>query len=453
MNCFTTQIQAVQANLDKLHEYDIFFTSDDAFIPIREIAMSLIASATFTLETMAVRLDDLLATDLQAPSQAPLICEDQMQRLSILAQYPIVNAEESFVQSAANGELSCIRMLRELGLITIDTNILFHSAIDEAVKNGHVHIFRELIRVPLIIDETFYARMAYLFEYSVNLETMEIVYNFLVNVHTRHNEEYSHAKSAINRFLFINRLRVLQRKVEHAIDTLNIAMLRFMLTNWHELCYITTFDKICRTNNSEMIQLACDVICSPPFYPKVPYLIEGCKIGCISLVRELIQKIQILREERLDAMIIAIRKNHPEILRILLSAKTTHGIPEFNPNFKNNRAIRTAIYHGKTECIRVLLEFLDQNYIENKALVKACARGEVETVRTLLMDPTIDPSAFRNSALRMAVKNVICTNATTDIVHLLLEDPRFKVTTAVDHCINLATGHTALVELLTMKRR
>ena len=144
-----------------------------------------------------------------------------------------------------------------------------------------------------------------------------------------------------------------------------------------------------------------------------------------------------------EDIIDAIKSHEPEFLRLLLSAKKD-GISVIKPDFDNNLAVRTAIRLKQTECIRVLMEFpgKHQHYIENKALIKACGRGDVDAVRELLKDPNINPSAFRNGALLITIKAISKdTKGTADIIRLLIEDPRFHATSAVAHCIHLAAGN------------
>lgn len=80
-----------------------------------------------------------------------------------------------------------------------------------------------------------------------------------------------------------------------------------------------------------------------------------------------------------------------------------------------------AVDNNDTQKVLFLLKKSLPNPIDDKnyAYVTAAEFGNVILVQTFLNDPMVDPNAYRNSAVTLAVKN-----GHSDIVELLLKDNR-----------------------------
>jgi hypothetical protein len=259
-------MQSIQANLDKLREYDALFASDDAFIPFRDIAASLIASATFALETEAVRLDTVAVTVAETG-------EDQMQRLSILAHYPALTPEFAqilFERAAVNGEMGSIRMLRELG----HTNLAF----EIAVKNGHVHIVRELLLFPPDSLD-----LGVCFTYARTFEMLTFLFQEIRKRSNLLGEAWYYLKQTQPLFILSS--------FSDAVRTQNIPKLTFFASNWGHMFEVEHFIDCCRTKNDQMIIALCKTL---PNYYLMHFMHTAIKHGFTAAVRYLRARISSL---------------------------------------------------------------------------------------------------------------------------------------------------------------
>jgi len=113
---------------------------------------------------------------------------------------------------------------------------------------------------------------------------------------------------------------------------------------------------------------------------------------------------------------------------------------------------------GFVEVVKVLLADPTVNPAadDNYAIRWASSNGYLDVVKILLNDPRVDPSACNNFALRMA-----SSNGYLDVVKILLADPRVDPSACDSSAIRLASAnglalrgelgsgeHTKVVELL-----
>jgi ankyrin repeat protein len=83
---------------------------------------------------------------------------------------------------------------------------------------------------------------------------------------------------------------------------------------------------------------------------------------------------------------------------------------------------------------------------DNYAIKLASSNGHTEIVRLLLDDPRVDPAASANYAIKLA-----SANGYTEVVKLLLDDPRVDPSANDNYAIHAASlmGHTYVVKLLS----
>jgi len=112
--------------------------------------------------------------------------------------------------------------------------------------------------------------------------------------------------------------------------------------------------------------------------------------------------------------------------------------------FRALSGLRVCLYNGWVRAARFAIVFEDSDAL-NFAFRLAAENGCTEIVKLLLDDPRVDPGANDNYAIRMAGK-IGCT----EIVKLLLDDPRVDPCAQRNYAIRMATkkGHTEIVELL-----
>ena len=120
-----------------------------------------------------------------------------------------------------------------------------------------------------------------------------------------------------------------------------------------------------------------------------------------------------------------------------------------NPSADNNEAIRLASRNGHTEVVRLLLNDprVDPSDQNNKAIINASRNGHTEVVKLLLSDKRVDPSADMNHAIYSASKN-----KHIEVLKLLRKDPRFKTDTTdlYDLAVDRArkSGNTEILNIL-----
>ena len=78
--------------------------------------------------------------------------------------------------------------------------------------------------------------------------------------------------------------------------------------------------------------------------------------------------------------------------------------------------------------------------VENEQFTTSAYSGDIETVRRMLQDPTVDPSANGNIAFREA-----CTMGHLDVVNLLLQDPRVDPSANNNQALRGASRYGRLV--------
>lgn len=121
--------------------------------------------------------------------------------------------------------------------------------------------------------------------------------------------------------------------------------------------------------------------------------------------------------------------------------------PRIDPSADANCAIRFAVENGRTETLKLLLADprVDPSDKNNAAIRFASAFGHTETVKLLLSDPRVDPTDTNNAAIRFASHN-----GRTETVALLLADPRVDPAANFNQAIRMAAfnGHTEAAALL-----
>jgi len=111
--------------------------------------------------------------------------------------------------------------------------------------------------------------------------------------------------------------------------------------------------------------------------------------------------------------------------------------------------------HNRTEKNGLLFQSQTVVSCINTAFMLACSQGNVESVRKLLMDPQIDPSAEHNTAIRLAA-----SNGHHLVVQELLKDCRVNPSDSCewvnhDEALKAAAekGHLEVVKLLLADKR
>jgi hypothetical protein len=112
-----------------------------------------------------------------------------------------------------------------------------------------------------------------------------------------------------------------------------------------------------------------------------------------------------------------------------------------------NEQFTTSVYSGDIETVRRMLQDpgVDPSANGNIAIQKASQMGHLEVVNRLLQDPRVDPSVNNNQALREASKN-----GHLAVVERLLKDPRVDPYVNNKEAIMFATkvGHLGVLKSL-----
>ena len=120
---------------------------------------------------------------------------------------------------------------------------------------------------------------------------------------------------------------------------------------------------------------------------------------------------------------VAISENNIDMVKSLL--------PNLDPSFNSNSAIRLAIRSGNLEIVKVLMQDTRFNpTVGTDCLIMlASSEGHLEIVKILLLDFRFDPSYYDNNAIKSA-----SAHKHWDIVKILALDPRVDPS-AGDNCV------------------
>jgi ankyrin repeat protein len=121
-----------------------------------------------------------------------------------------------------------------------------------------------------------------------------------------------------------------------------------------------------------------------------------------------------------------------------------HRITQFEPVFL------WAARNGHARILEYVLPLVDPTILEQEALTDACSNGHTDIVQLLLADPRIDPSLYDDVAIRFAA-----SEGHLDIVSLLLQDERVDPSAYDDEALMeaCAEGHVHVVERLLLDDR
>jgi ankyrin repeat protein len=137
----------------------------------------------------------------------------------------------------------------------------------------------------------------------------------------------------------------------------------------------------------------------------------------------------------------AARNGHADVVAALLADART------DASAWNNEAMKTAVEHGHTDVVRVLLTRVDPSAMGNHAIRRASACGHADLVALLLADARTDPGPTTrgDSALRVAARH---GHART--VRVLLRDARVRPGADCNQTLMTACthGHVDVVDAL-----
>jgi ankyrin repeat protein len=94
------------------------------------------------------------------------------------------------------------------------------------------------------------------------------------------------------------------------------------------------------------------------------------------------------------------------------------------------------------ETVRELIKVVNPAAKSNMAIKWACEKGHTEIVKLLLTDPRVNPTAQNNYSIMYAIHN-----GYIDVVRLLLDDPRVNVPLDTLRCAT-PTKRTDIFQLL-----
>lgn len=108
-----------------------------------------------------------------------------------------------------------------------------------------------------------------------------------------------------------------------------------------------------------------------------------------------------------------------------------------------------AVESGNTEKVKQFLS-IDPSYKDNLLIRRASALGFYDIVKLLLQDPRVDPGAYANEAIRMAVNG-----KHPRVVNLLLEDSRVNPADYHNQALRIAiaSGNEEITDLLLSDSR
>lgn len=124
---------------------------------------------------------------------------------------------------------------------------------------------------------------------------------------------------------------------------------------------------------------------------------------------------------------------------VLLTCKRFHGIAKkiFDPSINNNEAIIYSCLRGQVESVKYLLKDTRVNPTakRNCSIIYASAHGYLEIVKELLKDPRVQP---QEDILELDALDYACKNGYLEIVKVLLKDPRVDPTVGGSYCLSEA---------------
>jgi ankyrin repeat protein len=116
-----------------------------------------------------------------------------------------------------------------------------------------------------------------------------------------------------------------------------------------------------------------------------------------------------------------------------------------DPSIEENEALELAVLSGNADIVSFLLKDPRITSIDEYILLKAIISRNEETVKVLLSDPRIDPSVNDNNSIKTALRY-----GDLDMVKLLLNDPRVDPSSDNNYLIKEAArkGYSSVVDIL-----
>lgn len=126
-------------------------------------------------------------------------------------------------------------------------------------------------------------------------------------------------------------------------------------------------------------------------------------------------------------------------LAVLLTCKRFHKIAKevFDPSRNNDAAIIYSSKNGQLESVKYLLKDprVNPTAKRNCSIIYASAHGYLEIVKELLKDPRVQP---QEDILELDALDYACKNGYLEIVKVLLKDPRVDPTVGGSYCLSEA---------------